>query len=102
MGNFESRAITTQLAQMVRMMVHSKTGQLTNHVVNLRTGLDGVKRKREVGPGSATSSFFSLDPLMADAVSPGALVHLLQCSNWHAAAGLTGPTARSLVQALFL
>ena len=57
-GSLLSRAMTTQLAMMVMMMVHSKTVQLTNHVVSLRTGLEGVKRNNEVGPGSATPSFF--------------------------------------------
>ena len=57
-GSLSSSAMTTQLAIMVIMMVHSKTGQLTNHVVRRRTGLDGVKRKRDVGPVSATPSFF--------------------------------------------
>ena len=60
--------MTTQLAIMVMMMVHSKIGQLTNHVVSRRTGLEGVKRKREVGPGSATPSFFL--PLAAAAAGP--------------------------------
>lgn len=57
-GSLLSSAMTTQLAMIVMMMVHSKTAQLTNHVVNLRTGLEGVKRNKEVGPGSATPSFF--------------------------------------------
>merc|ERR1740128_420014 len=43
---------------MVRMMIHSKGGQLTSQVINLRTGEVGVKRKREVGPRSSGSSFF--------------------------------------------
>lgn len=60
--------MTTQLAIMVMMMVHSKIGQLTNQVVSRRTGLEGVKRKREVGPGSATPSFFL--PLAAAAAGP--------------------------------
>ena len=60
--------MTTQLAMMVMMMVHSKMGQLTNQVVSRRTGLEGVKRKREVGPGSATPSFFL--PLAAAAAGP--------------------------------
>ena len=60
--------MTTELAIMVMMMVHSKIGQLTNQVVSRRTGLEGVKRKREVGPGSATPSFFL--PLAAAAAGP--------------------------------
>ena len=67
-GSLSSRAMTTQLAIMVIMMVHSKTGQLTNQVVRRRTGLEGVKRKREVGPGSATPSFFL--PLALAAAGP--------------------------------
>lgn len=63
-----SRAMTTQLAMMVIIMVHSKTGQLTNQVVSLRTGLEGVNKKREVGPGSATPSFFL--PLAFAAAGP--------------------------------
>ena len=43
-GSFESSAMTTQLAMMVRMMVHSNTGQFTNHVVRRRTGLEPRKQ----------------------------------------------------------
>ena len=61
-GNLSSRAMTTQLAMMVMMMVHSKSGQLTNQVVSLRTGLEGVNKKSEVGPGSTGPvSFFAPD-----------------------------------------
>ena len=58
--SLSSRAITTQLAMMVRMIIHSKGGQLTSQVIRRRTGLVGVKRKREVGPRSSGSSFFFL------------------------------------------
>jgi hypothetical protein len=67
-GNLSSSAMTTQLAIMVMMMVHSKSGQFTNHVVRRRTGLEGVNRKSEVGPGSATLSFFL--PLAAGVLPP--------------------------------
>ena len=69
-GSLLSSAITTQLAMIVKMMVHSKGFQLTNHVVNLRTGLEGVKRKREVGPRSATPSFFLPPPAGAAGAGP--------------------------------
>ncbi len=54
---------------MVMMMVHSNTGQLTNHVVNLRTGLDGVNRNNDVGPESAGKSFF-LPPAAGGGAEP--------------------------------
>ena len=54
--NLSSRAMTTQLAIIVRIMIHSKGGQLTSHVMSLRTGLVGVNRNREVGPLSSGSS----------------------------------------------
>lgn len=80
-GSLSSSAMTTQLAMMVKMIVHSNTGQFTNlnenrkstlfifirrkwmneriyHVVSLRNGLDGVNRNSEVGPVSAGPSCF--------------------------------------------
>ena len=69
-GSLLSSAITTQLAMIVKMMVHSNGFQLTNHVVNLRTGLEGVKRNREVGPRSATPSFFLPPPAGAAGAGP--------------------------------
>jgi hypothetical protein len=56
--SLSSMAMTTQLAMMVMMTIHSKGGQLTSHVMSFLTGLVGVKRKREVGPRSSGSSFF--------------------------------------------
>ena len=58
--SLSSSAMTTQLAMMVRMIIHSKGGQLTSQVISRRTGLVGVKRKRDVGPLSSGSSFFFL------------------------------------------
>lgn len=60
-GSLSSSAMTTQLAMMVMMMVHSKTGQLTNQPVSRLSGLEGVNRNSEVGPGSATPSFFLVE-----------------------------------------
>ena len=54
--SLSSRAMTTQFAIMVRIMIHSKGGQLTSHVMSLRTGLVGVNRNKEVGPLSSGSS----------------------------------------------
>ena len=54
--SLSSRAMTTQLAIMVRIMIHSKGGQLTSQVMSLRTGLVGVNRNKEVAPLSSGSS----------------------------------------------
>ena len=43
---------------MVTMIVPSNNLVLISHVVSLRTGLDGVNKNNEVGPWSATPSFF--------------------------------------------
>ena len=56
--SLSSSAMTTQLAMIVMMMIHSKGGQLTSQVISFLTGLVGVKRNKEVGPRSSGSSFF--------------------------------------------
>jgi len=50
--------MTTQLAMIVMITVHSNKGQLQNQVVSLRIGLEGVNKNSEVGPMSATASAF--------------------------------------------
>lgn len=56
--SLSSSAMTTQLAMMVMIMIHSNGGQLTSQVISFLTGLVGVKRNKEVGPRSSGSSFF--------------------------------------------
>ncbi len=68
--SLSSSAITTQLAMMVRMMIHSKGGQFTSHVISRRTGLVGVNRKRLVGPRSSGSSFFFFTMLAVGTDAP--------------------------------
>ena len=52
-GSFSSRAMTTQLAMMVMIMIHSNTGQLTNQMASLRMGLRGPNKNSELGPSLA-------------------------------------------------
>ena len=91
--------MTTQLAIMVMIMVHSNKGQLTNQVVSLRTGLEGVKRKREVGPGSATPSFFlplalaAAGPPMAKRGPRPAAAHQTRLTSWTSGFVLGGEKA---------
>lgn len=89
--------MTTQLAIMVMIMVHSNKGQLTNQVVSLRTGLEGVKRKREVGPGSATPSFFlplaSLPPMAKGGPGLAAAAHQTRLTSWTSGFVLGGEKA---------
>jgi hypothetical protein len=49
--------MTMQFTRMVMVMVPSKRGCFVNHVARRLSGLDGVKRKREVGPWSKMASF---------------------------------------------
>ena len=88
--------MTTQLAMIVMITVHSNKGQLTNQVVSLRTGLEGVKRKREVGPGSATPSFFlplaSLPPMAKRGPGPAA-AHQTRLTTWTSGFVLGGEKA---------
>lgn len=91
--------MTTQLAMMVMIMVHSNKGQLTNQVVSRRTGLEGVKRKREVGPGSATPSFFlplalaAAGPPMAKRGPGPAAAHQTRLTSWTSGFVLGGEKA---------
>ena len=81
--SLSSMAMTTQLAMIVMMMTHSKGGQLTSQVISLRTGLVGVKRKREVGPRSSGSSFFffPISPLCAPGPAVESVIKISSCGS---------------------
>ena len=56
--SFASSIMVTQLRMMVHVMTVSKAFDMQTHVARRLSGLDGVKRKSEVGPWSSTVSPF--------------------------------------------
>ena len=71
--SFSSSIMVTQLRMMVQVMMVSKAFELQIHVARRRSGLDGVKRKSEVGPWSSTvSPFFRTILLYGDGGGEGA------------------------------